>query len=65
MKTVVFLIFAAVYLFVYFKLLGLLVNTFDIYSPTSNVLSIFITLIVIIPLSLISSKETIKFVKKT
>jgi len=60
MNTIVFSFLSVVFFFIFFKILSYF--SFSI-SPMSNIIQLFIIIIVIIPLSLVCSKKLIELIK--
>ena len=64
MKNIVFYILSVIFIIFYFNVLVRIWNFLVPFNPTTDIISIFIVIIVIIPLSVISSKQAIKIIKK-
>jgi hypothetical protein len=61
MGTIIFSFLSVVFFFIFFKILSYF--SFSI-SPMSNIIQLFIIIIVIIPLSLVCSKKLIELIKR-
>jgi hypothetical protein len=64
-KNIIFGILTIVFFVVYWKVLALIWDLWVPFNTTTNVLSMFIVVIVNMPLSAISANQTIKVIKES
>lgn len=65
MGKLVYFLLTVVFFVIYFSILRYIYNAVVPFNTLTNVLSIFIVLIVIIPASIFSARKTIKFIRNS